>query len=98
MSKEINKTINLIVIGVVIILLAVGLSGCTSNPPSNTPNDGNNDDSDPVTNQDDIDRQRFIGTWLRDDGRTEIRYADGSKEIDGEFYGYWTELTPRENM
>ncbi len=85
----------LVVVGIIVLLLVVGLSGCTSNPPSNTHNGGNNDNSDPVTNQDeqtqdDIDRQRFIGTWLRDDGRTQILYVDGSKEIDGEFYGYWT--------
>ena len=77
------------------MLLVVGLSGCTSNPPSNTSNDSNNYDSAPSVNQDeqtqdDIDYQRFIGTWLRDDGYTETRYADGSKEIEGEYYGYWT--------
>ena len=32
----------------------------------------------------------LLGQWLRDDGRTEIRYADGTKEIDGEYYGYWS--------
>ena len=53
---------HLIIPGIVILLVVVGLSGCTSNPPSNISNDSNNDDSDPSANQDDIDRQRFIGT------------------------------------
>ena len=75
---------HLIVIGMMLILLVVGLSGCIDS--SNTKDYKDTNGAIPTTVE-----EMIIGTWERDDNRTFTYKADGTLNIESATfdYRYW---------